>query len=298
MVFNYSGDCSLCRHVCAGFWVGLLGKITHVINGMLQIIFWWWTSLVVISLVNGIVWLWIRGTAKRKNEVMIWLSGAYVFGCAFRAVLPRIDVARVVLFNTWFSNVLLGRSVATIAELCFIIQWFLVLHFLTASTKLRFARALSLCIIPLIIIAEIYSWYATITTNYLGNVIEESLWMVVFIIIFIILLMIGYRLSGIYRRAVNVMAGCVALYVAFMAYFDVPSYVTRWTSDRVSFKPLLGFFAGIHNLASYWRVAYDIGQWKYEMIWMSLYFSVAVWASLLLCYIFINRRALMKHFTK
>jgi hypothetical protein len=30
-------------------------------------------------------------------------------------------------------------------------------------------------------------------------------------------------------------------------------------------------------------VTHDLAQWKDEIAWMSLYFSVAVWASLALC---------------
>ena len=51
-----------------------------------------------------------------------------MFGCAFRSIFPRADVQRICLFDTWLSSVLIGRSVATIAELCFAIQWAIVLH--------------------------------------------------------------------------------------------------------------------------------------------------------------------------
>ena len=64
-----------------------------------------------------------------RIELMLFLSAAYVFGCAFRSVLPRGDVQRICLFDTWLSQPsLVGRSVATVAEICFIIQWALVLR--------------------------------------------------------------------------------------------------------------------------------------------------------------------------
>ncbi len=44
---------------------------------------------------------------------MLLLCAAYVFGCAFRSVLPRADVQRICLFDTWLSSVVVGRSVAT-----------------------------------------------------------------------------------------------------------------------------------------------------------------------------------------
>ncbi len=47
-------------------------------------------------------------------------------------------------------------------------------------------------------------------------------------------------------------------------------------------QPVLGLFAGLHDLADRWIVTRDIARWRDEIPWMSLYFSVAVWASLLL----------------
>ena len=49
-------------------------------------------------------------------ESMLLLCAAYVFGCAFRSLLPRADVQRICLFDTWLSSVAVGRSVATVAE--------------------------------------------------------------------------------------------------------------------------------------------------------------------------------------
>jgi hypothetical protein len=38
----------------------------------------------------------------------------------------------------------------------------------------------------------------------------------------------------------------------------------------------------LHDLASRWVVTHSIAQWQNEIPWMSLYFSVAVWTSVLL----------------
>jgi hypothetical protein len=63
------------------------------------------------------------GFATTGIELMVLLCGAYVFGCAFRSFLPRADVQRICLFDTWLSSVIVGRSVATVAEVCFAAQW-------------------------------------------------------------------------------------------------------------------------------------------------------------------------------
>jgi hypothetical protein len=66
--------------------------------------------------------------------LMLLLCAAYVFGCAFRSFLPRADVQRICLFDTWLSSVMIGRSLATVAEVCFAAQWAIVLHQLGTMT--------------------------------------------------------------------------------------------------------------------------------------------------------------------
>ena len=67
-------------------------------------------------------------------ELMLLLCAAYVFGCAFRSFLPRADVQRICLFDTWLSSVMVGRTVATVAEVCFAAQWAIILHQLGTMT--------------------------------------------------------------------------------------------------------------------------------------------------------------------
>jgi hypothetical protein len=74
----------------------------------------------------------LGGTSEA--DLMLFLSAAYVFGCAFRSVLPRADIQRICLFDTWLSSVTVGRSVATVAEICFVAQWAIILHQLGTMT--------------------------------------------------------------------------------------------------------------------------------------------------------------------
>jgi len=73
---------------------------------------------------------------------------------------------------------IVGRSVATIAELFFIAQSAILLHEAGKAANDKMLILTSQALMPLILIAEIYSWYAVLTTNYFGSVIEESLWTV------------------------------------------------------------------------------------------------------------------------
>src|SRR5688572_30235107 len=149
---------------------------------------WWWALLTAISGVNVALWFLLyrqfyalpAGGAS-DIQLMLLLCAAYVFGCAFRSVLPRADVQRICLFDTWLSSVVIGRSVATVAEICFVVQWALVLGYLARMVRSDTVGNISRVIVPLIVLAECCSWYAVVTTDYLGNTIENSLWAVSFL---------------------------------------------------------------------------------------------------------------------
>ncbi len=102
--------------------------------------------------------------AFARCKIQLILSAVYVLGCAFRSVLPVYDIPRLGLFDTWLSSVLVGRSVATIAELSFAAQWAVMLDATAQSTGSGVARIVSRLIMPLIATAEICSWTAVLTT--------------------------------------------------------------------------------------------------------------------------------------
>ena len=136
---------------------------------------WWWSLLTAVSAANIAVWFLLYrqlqpvdgAGGSSRVELMLLLCAAYVFGCAFRSFLPRADVQRICLFDTWLSSVVVGRSVATVAEICFVAQWAIILHQLGTMTGADTTLNAALVIVPLIIIAECCSWYAVLTTNYL-----------------------------------------------------------------------------------------------------------------------------------
>jgi hypothetical protein len=135
----------------------------------------------------------------------------------------------------------------------------------------------------LILAAECCSWYAVITTSYLGNTIENSIWALAFSLIAIALLRLLGEFHGIARLAIGLTIAGVVFYLAFLVVIDVPMYFTRWQADLASGREPLGLVAGLHDVSTRWIVTHDLAQWKDELAWMSLYFSAAVWSSLALC---------------
>jgi hypothetical protein len=256
----------------------------------------WWGFLLAVSAANIVMFLLllgrfraqVRGGSRRWfpvewHEPWMLLCAAYVFGCAFRAALPRADVQRICLFDTWLSTVVVGRSVATVAEICFALQWAIVLRQIAALTRSDTARNISWAIVPLILLAECCSWYAVITTDYLANALENSLWAVAFSLVAVALLRLSIEFRGLVRLAMATALIGLAAYVAFMAMVDVPMYLARWQADELGGKASLSLLAGLYDVSTRLVVTHDIAQWREEIAWMSLYFSVAVWSSLALC---------------
>ena len=190
---------------------------------------------------------------------------------------------RICLFDTWLSSVIVGRSVATVAEICFAAQWAIVLQQLGAMTGAATTLNAALILLPLIVIAECISWYAVLTTNYLGNAIENSIWAVAFTAVGIGLVRLLADVDGPLRVALIVAIIGIAGYLIFLLAIDVPMYVGRWRAKVGNGRKLLTPLEGLRDVSTRWVVTHDFAQWKDEIPWMSLYFSAAVWASLALC---------------
>lgn len=264
----------------------------------------WWIGLVCISILNMLFWVWTKYyTSSRVNpadtdvnlvKAQVVLSAIYVFVCAYRSIFPKADVQRICLFDSWLSSVFLGRTVATVAELCFVLQWAIALHFFGKTLRNSLVMKLSLFMVPLIIVAECFSWFAVITTNYLGNTVEESLWAITYSLIFICISFLIPYFKREFRYVLGIAAiGCV-VYVGFMATVDVPMYWSRWQMDSIVGKRYFGFVEGLVDLNTRWVVTHDILIWKDEIPWKTLYFSFAVWVSMALCYLPFSKTQLMR----
>jgi hypothetical protein len=251
----------------------------------------WWFLLCVVSAANVLALTWSARLLRQKQGVIapevyasrrlqLLLSAGYVLGCAYRSALPVFDVQRICLFDTWLSSVVVGRSVATVAELCFVTQWALLMREISQVTQSRPARLASLAVVPLILVAEICSWYSVLTTANIGHVVEESLWGIAAALLVASLLSLWPRASARLRPMLLAMGLTGLAYVAFMFLVDVPMYWSRWLADEASGRQYLSLGQGLLDTSGRWVVSQQWQVWKTEVLWMSLYFSVAVWLSI------------------
>lgn len=253
----------------------------------------WWYFLRTVAVFNIAVLFLSAIILKRRSQVwspdgystrrvQLLLSAVYVLGCAFRSAFPVFDVPRICVVDSWLSSVVLGRAVATVAELCFVAQWALMLREISRAAGSFVGNIVSVVLVPLIAVAEACSWYSVLTTSNIGHVAEESIWGLSVALLVAGLAAILPRCTA--ARRPLLLACCVAgsIYVAYMFLVDVPMYWSRWIADEVSGRHYMSITQGARDASVRWVVSHSWQDWKSEVVWMSLYFSVAAWISIAL----------------
>jgi hypothetical protein len=256
----------------------------------------WWTVLCAAALLNLFAW---AGSAvllrRRKAELspelyrarrrLLWLAGGYVLGCGFRSVLPMVDVPRICLHSTLLSRIAVGRSVATVAELCFAAQWALVLREAGSAAGSGTAVLIARMVVPLIVVAELLSWGAVLSADYVLHAAENSLWTLTAALAVVGFASTGARF-GTWRRHVVIAAiVCAVGYIAFMTLVDVPMYVARWRADLAAGHAALPLAQGLREVLARCTVTRDWAAWRLDVPWLTLYFTFAVWISIALAHL-------------
>src|SRR6266511_107863 len=89
-------------------------SIIKDLPGVLSI---WWLGLCAVSIINiGLLTrFWMKHLKKPHGSRpktyalqrrQLSLSTSFVLGCAFRSFLPRADVQRITLVDSWLSSIL------------------------------------------------------------------------------------------------------------------------------------------------------------------------------------------------
>lgn len=253
----------------------------------------WWALLRGVAIVNALVWLalavWLLHNRRRWSaDEWCWrrrqllLSAGYVLGCGWRSFLPVFDVPRLVLVDSFWSSVIVGRSVATLAELCFAAQWALLLRQVSRASDWRLGQKVSHLVLPLIAVAEAFSWYSVLTTSNIGHVVEEALWGLCAAGLVASLAMLWPRVPTRWRPLLAAWGTAGVAYVVYMLGVDVPMYWARWLADELAGRQYLTVAQGLSDAAQRWVVSHQWDRWRSEVLWMTAYFSAAVWLSMAL----------------
>jgi len=208
------------------------------------------------------------------------LSGIYVFVCAFRSFLPRIDLERYCLFDHPLSSVMLGRSLATLAEICFSIQCAMLIYDLGEFVESPTIMFISYTIVPVIVLAQISCWYAALSLNHFWHGIEESAWVVMIVLAGGCFATGFFMLSGVLQvlMAIGVISCIGSAYI--MLFVDIPMYLSRKEKSSKTAQRYLSIKAGIKDAINRRVETNDWSVWKKEVLWISTYFTFGVWLSI------------------
>jgi hypothetical protein len=241
----------------------------------------WLGSLAALAVLNIGLWIWMARSASLRTpyaEAQLLLSGVYVGVCGFRSLFPRVDLERVCLWDTWLSAIVVGRTAATVAELCFALQCGLFVQRLAEIADMPLLAAAARAFVPLALIAEVVCWYAVLSLNHIGHAIEETLWAAMMLILATAAAAAALAIDG--PLSWLLIAGSLVYGVgaALTLVVDVAMYMRRWRT---------GIAGGRLTLARGLRDCRDRRQptgawsvWREEVPWMTLYFSIGVWTSL------------------
>ena len=249
----------------------------------LQMTMVWWLVLCGIALLNITVWLVAASLDLPSTHYRFWqvvLSGVYVAGCTFRSLFPRVDLERNCLWDTALSGIFAGRFVATLAEICFAVQCTLFLSKLSQMAGVGYAEILSIWIVPVIVVAQVSCWYAVLTLDHLGHVVEELLWTVAFVIMAAAFAGCWINSYGFLKVIIAIGIACCAGAALLISVVDVPMYISRWYRHRCAENKYLSLHRGLKDTLARRHSTTSWLVWRCEVPWMTLYFSVGVWLSI------------------
>jgi hypothetical protein len=250
--------------------------------------FHWWQFLCAISVANIVLWTLAAWGLSREADPyqfrQLLLSGLFVAACAFRSILPRVDLERFCLWDSPFSSVLLGRVVATIAEVGFASQCTLLLFKLSHSTGASSIHTIGLTVLPIILIAELACWFAVVTLNHIGHAVEELLWSIMVALVAVGLVIYSQQARGL---PLWVVIGLIASAgtAALIVFVDIPLYIARWRTGRRAGLRYLRIRDGLKDAFVRRHRTHASEHWRNEVLWMSLYFSAGVWVSLAIVFV-------------
>ena len=248
----------------------------------------WWRTLSGFATLNIMIWIVLLFTVDSSKPYIWWqliFSGIFTFVCAFRSYFPRICLERYCLFDSFFSSIVLGRSLATIAEVSFAFQVALMVHEMGAATGILWVQNLFFPIILLLTLAQIFCWASVFTLNHLGHAIEESIWTFTFTLVGVSMAFCLHKLEGLWYTVVLIGTIACSLYVLFMVIVDIPMYVRRLKEGKLKSDQSMDLWTGFKDALIRRVPTRDWNTWRPEVAWLSGYFTFGVWISLLMVYL-------------
>jgi hypothetical protein len=243
----------------------------------------WWRLLCALATLNVCLWLalWYFGPINGvQGGLQLGLSGVYVLVCAYRSVLPRVDLERLVVVDTRLSSIFLGRAAATVAETCFALQLGLLVHQLGVHAGLLWVSSAAWAIPAFMVVAQFFCWHSVLTLNHITQAVESMLWAAGFSWMAALLGVVALDSSGWVSWLATIgIVGSVA-FVVYVLSVDAPMYWRRYLDGR---RHGQAYMRLDHGARDAWQRRVHNGNWaawRADARWLTPYFSFGVWASL------------------
>jgi hypothetical protein len=242
----------------------------------------------VIAVFNICAWLavWYFGPgADPYCAIQITLSGVYVFVCAYRSIFPRVDLERLVVVDSRLSSIFLGRTAATLAEICFGMQLGLLLHLLGAYAGLAWVQNAAWVVTACTVLAQAFCWHSILTLNHITQAVEALLWAAGFSWMAALLAIIAMDTSGLVQwLAIAGVLGSTG-FVLYVAAVDIPMYVRRFRQGRDVGRRYLSVPQGVRDAWHRREMSLSWDRWKEDALWLTPYFSLGAWLSMALVFL-------------
>lgn len=229
------------------------------------------------------LWLLAWYVGAGTNGYANWhlaLSGVYVLVCAYRSVLPRVDLERLVLVDSPLSSIILGRTAATVAEVCFAIQLGLLVHQLGAQAGLPGVQMAAWGIPVFMTLAQVFCWHSVLTLNHITQAVESLLWAAGFSMTAVLLAVVSVHSSGWVQAAALVgLVGSLG-FVAYVLAIDTPMYLRRYRECRAQGQCYLNLASGARDAMVRRVPSRQWSAWKEDALWLTPYFSLGAWVSI------------------
>lgn len=262
------------------FALGLASADTAVLS--------WWGVMCALAALNVCLWLamWHFGPVGGVHGgLQLALSGVYVLVCAYRSVLPRVDLERLVVVDTRLSSIFLGRAAATVAEICFALQLGLVVHQLGVHAGLPWVQRAAWAIPVFMVVAQGFCWHSVLTLNHITQAVESLLWAAGFSWMAVLLVAIALVSGGwVGSLAIFGILGSMA-FIAYVLGVDVPMYWRRYRHGRERGQAYMRLDQGARDA---WQRRVRSGNWsawKADALWLTPYFSIGVWISIAMVWV-------------
>ena len=270
----------------------------------------WWTFLIIISIFNILFISIYAFTHKLNNKQLLIFVFAFIFSivCAIRSFYPTKYTEKTCFLKTKYYTPFVIRVLATVAELTYILLFVYIFIYIIKNIKsianinLDYLKKYVYLVIPIVILAEVFSWLGSITEYQLWNVSEEILWFLSSIILIVISLYILKNIKHIKTNKIRsiyyLLSGIVpiaTIFATFMIVVDIPMYIRRWIKgEKIKSKSLNQIFNEfkikhrknfdnkINDFRQCKKVDKSLNTWKNEIPWLTGYFTIGVWTTFVL----------------